>query len=263
MLKISLFVAGTAVGLASACFGQSRPPDLVAIRAAAEAGDPRAQYEYGKAVPYDRKADRLDWFLRSARAGYGPAEEELGSYFSTALDGDKQKRMTNQRESVRWSSRAAYHGISSAQFRIAQFYQRGEVLPKNRVAAYLWMRIADSNSNRPVGMAHKVYLDKLITEMSSGEIADAEARLKTFNLKTDSTLNPVEVDLLFGQFQLGAIYVVNGVRQVVVNNVRFSQGETKDLVLAGETVRVTCLNTEEKSILLGIAHTPYSRWLKR
>jgi hypothetical protein len=263
MLKISLFVAGAAVGLASACFGQSRPPDLVAIRAAAEAGDPRAQYEYGKAIPFNRTAERLDWFFRSARAGYGPAEEELGSYFSTTFEGDKQKRMANQRESVRWSSRAAYHGISSAQFRIAQFYQRGEVLPKDRVAAYIWMRLAISNTNSLFNLVNKAELNRLITEMSSTEIAEAEARLKRFSLKTDSKLNPIEVDLLFGQIQLGAVYVVNSVRQVVVNNIRFIQGETKDLVLAGERVPVSCLSIEEKSVLLGFAHTPYTRWLKR
>ena len=262
MLRISLFVVGTAVGLASACFGQNRPPNLVAIRAAAEAGDPKAQYEYGQAIPLDRKVERMEWILRSARAGYAPAQEELGDlYASPFFDPDRKNRPANLRESVRWSSRAAYQGIPSAQFRIAGFYQRGEVLPKDRVVAYVWMRTA--NSNRLFGPSRKSYLDRLITEMSSVEITEAEDRLKTFTLQTDSKLNPVEVDLLFAQCQLGAIYVVNGVRQVVVNKVRFSQGETKDLVLAGEPISVTCVSIEEKSVLLGIAHTPYTRRLKR
>ena len=210
--------------------GQESPPDLAKIKAAAEAGDAKAQ-------------------------------ETLGSYYATQPAADPQKHAANLQESVRWSSRAAYQGVPSAQFRIAGFYQHGEVLPKDRVAAYVWMRTA--NSNRLFGPSHKSSLDRLITEMSSVEITEAEDRLKTFTLQTDSKLNPVEVDLLFAQCQLGATYVMNGVRQVVVNKVRFSQGETKDLVLAGEPISILCVSIEEKSVLLGIARTPYTRRLKR
>jgi Sel1 repeat len=260
MLRKLLFVVGV-LGLASAGLGQGQPPDLVAIKAAAEAGDAKAQYEYGKAVPSTRTAERLDWFYRSARAGYGPAEEELGSYFLSGLVGDKQKNLANRRESVRWSSRAACHGFSSAQFRIAQFYQRGEVLPKDRVTAYIWMRIANANST--FGMLYKAYVDQLITEMTSAEIAEAEQKLQEFHPQAAAGLNSIDVDLFFAQVQLGSIYTVNGVHQAVVNNVRFSQGESKALNLAGDSVRVVCLSIEGSSVLLGIADTPYTRWVKR
>ena len=261
-MRIRWLLLSSSLGLAVVCCGQGGPPTLVQIKAAAEAGDPKAQYEYGKAIPLDRKVERMEWILRSARAGYAPAQEELGDlYASPFFDPDRKNRPANLRESVRWSSRAAYQGVPSAQFRIAGFYQHGEVLPKDRVAAYVWMRTA--NSNRLFGPSHKSSLDRLITEMSSVEITEAEDRLKTFTLQTDSKLNPVEVDLLFAQCQLGATYVVNGVRQVVVNKVRFSQGETKDLVLAGEPISILCVSIEEKSVLLGIARTPYTRRLKR
>jgi len=262
MLRNLLFIVGF-VGLASACFGQDRPPDLVAIKAAAEAGDAKAQFEYGNAIPSTRTAEQLDWFYRSARAGYGPAEEALGSHFSTPLVLDRQKNLANMRESARWSSRAAYHGFSSAQFRIAQFYQRGEVLPKDRVAAYLWMRIAVADNRGSFGMIHKGYLDQLITEMTSSEISEAENRFRIFRPQVAAGLNPVEADLFFAQVQLGSIYTVNGVHQAVVNNIRFSQGETKALNLAGDSVRVVCLGIEGSSVLLGIADTPYTRWVKR
>lgn len=260
MLRESLLVVSV-VGLASACFGQSGTPDLVAIRAAAEAGDAKAQYEYGKAIPYGRTDEQLDWFYRSARAGYGPAEEELGSYFSNGLVGDKKKNLANRRESARWSSRAAYQGIASAQFRIARFYQSGEVLPKDRVAAYFWMRTANSNST--FGLGYKGFVDRLITEMSSAEIAEAESRLRSFSPQAAAGLNPIEADLFFAEVQIGPIFTINGVHQATVNNIRFIQGETKALYLGGDSIRVVCLNIQGSSVLLGIANTAYARWVKR
>ena len=241
--------------------GQESPPDLAKIKAAAEAGDAKAQYEYGKAVPASRVAERLDWFYRSARAGFAPAQEALGSYFATEPVSDPQKRAANLHESVRWSSRAAYQGIYTAQLRIAQFYRKGEVLPKDRVAAYLWMRMGINNS--PLAIIYKSNLDQLTTEMSPAEIVEAEKRLKAFELKTGSKMNPIEAELFFAQLQLGTPTVVNGVRQAVVNNIGFTQGETKELKLGEETVRIVCFSIDEKSVLVGIAGTPYIHWLKR
>ena len=210
--------------------GQESPPDLAKIKAAAEAGDAKAQ-------------------------------ETLGSYYATQPAADPQKHAANLQESVRWSSRAAYQGIYTAQLRIAQFYRKGEGLPKDRVAAYLWMRMGINNS--PLAIIYKSNLDQLTKEMSPAEIAEAENRLKAFELKTASKLNPIEAELLFAQLQLGAPAVVNEARQAVVNNVSFTQGETKELKLGGESVRIVCFSIDEKSVLVGIAGTPYIHWLKR
>lgn len=240
--------------------GQGAPPELVKIKAAAEAGDPAAQFAYGNVIPPSRLAEQLDWYYRSARAGYAPAQNALGGYYAS-LSGTPKKRAESVRESIRWSSRAAYQDVQDSQHRIAGFYERGEGLPKDRICAYVWRRMATRNntSSRNVDEA----LKRLITEMSSVEIADAESRLKTFELKFTSKLNPVEADMLFGQLQLGATYVINGVRQVVLNGLRFKQGDTQDLKLGEESARVVCLHIDEGSILVGLADTPYTRRLKR
>ena len=259
-MKSYIGIIGALFTLASIGLGQELPPDLIAIKAAAEAGDPKAQYEYGKAIPYSRMAEQLDWYLKSARAGYAPAQDALGNHFAAAT-GDKQKRLANLRESVRWSSLAAYQGVTASQARIAGFYHDGEVLPKDLVAAYVWCRIAKSSS--PLQIGNTGELDRLITEMSSDEIAEAENRLKSFRLEPYSGLNPVEADMLFAEVKISATYVINGVRQIVLNNVRFNEGETKDLIIAGEPIRLACLSIQEKSTLVGLAGTPYTRWLKR
>jgi hypothetical protein len=241
--------------------GQESPPNLAGIKAEAEAGSAKAQYEYGKAVPDSQVTERLDWYYRSARAGFAPAQEALGSYFATEPAADPQKRAANLREAVRWSSRAAYQGVYTAQLRIAQFYRKGEGLPKDRVAAYLWMRLGINSS--PLAIIYKSNLDQLTAEMSPAEIADAENRLKAFELKTVSKMNPIEAELIFSQLRLGAPAVINGVRQAVVNSVSFTQGEAKELKLGGESVRIVCFSVDEKSVLVGIAGTPYIHWLKR
>ena len=218
------------LGLGVLGHAQQRPADLARVKTAAEAGDAKAQ-------------------------------ETLGSYFATQPVADEQQRAANLHESVRWSSRAAYQGVYTAQLRIAQFYRKGEVLPKDRVAAFLWMRLGINNS--PLAIIYKSNLDQLTAEMSKAEIAEAENRLKAFELKTASKLNPIEAELIFAQLQLDAPAVVNGVRQAVVNNVSFTQGETRELKLGGESVRIVCFSIDEKSVLVGIAGTPYIHWLKR
>lgn len=258
--KFIILPIGALLGLAAVGLGQDRPPDLVAIKAAAEAGDPKAQYEYGKAIPYPRIVEQFDWYLKSACAGYAPAQDALGNHFAAQIY-DKQKHLANLRESVRWSSRAAYQGVMWSQARIAGFYHDGEVLPKDLVAAYVWCRIAKNSSPLQIGFTGE--LNRLVTEMSSAEIAEAENRLKSFRLEPYSGLNPIEADMLFAQVKISATYVMNGVRQVVLDNVRFNQGETKDVILSGESIRLTCLSIQETGVLVGIAGTPYTRWLKR
>ena len=239
---------------------QGAPPELVKIKAAAEAGDPAAQFAYGNVIPLSRLAEQLDWYHRSARAGYAPAQNALGGYYAS-LSGNPKKRAESVRESIRWSSRAAYQDVQDSQYRIAGFYESGEGLPKDRIYAYVWRRMATRN-NAPDKNVDDA-LKRLITEMSSTEIAEAESRLKTFELKFTSTLNPVEADMLFGQLQLGATYLVNGVRQIVLNGLRFKQGDIKELKLAEESVRIMCLRLDEGIILVGIDGTPYTRRLKR
>jgi hypothetical protein len=249
------------VGIGVAGYGQGNPPGPVKTKTATEAVDPKAEYEHGRAIPVARTAERLDFFYRAARAGYAPAQEELGNYFSTLSAADKQQQAAHLRESVRWSSRAAYQGVYTAQLRIAQCYRKGEVLPKDRVNAFVWMRVAIDHS--PFGIIYRGSLDELTKEMSPTEIGEAEAKAKAFELKTAAGMNPVEADMVFAQLKFGGTRVVDRVHQVVLNDVGFAQGETKELKLGEDAVRIVCFSIDEKSVLVGIAGTPYVHWLKR
>lgn len=231
------------------------------LKAAAEAGDPAAQYEYARALPASDSAGQLAWYERSAQAGYAPAQEALGSHFAAEAFAEKTDRLQLLRESVRWSSRAAFAGIYTAQLRIAQFYRKGEVLPKDLVAAYLWMQTGVNDS--PLSIIYQSSLDQLKAEMSPAERAEAGEKMSKFRPKPVAGLNPVEADLILAQLHLGGTSIVKGVRQVLINDVPFTSGETRELKLDGEAVRLVCFSIDEKSVLVSIAGTSYIHWLRR
>jgi hypothetical protein len=249
------------LGIAVTGRGQGVSSDMGKLKAAAEAGDPQAQYEYARALPSSDAAGQLAWYDRSARAGYAPAQEALGSHFAAEAFAEKADRLPRLRESVRWSSRAAFAGIYTAQLRIAQFYRKGEVLPKDLVAAYLWMQTAINHS--PLSIIYQSSLEQLSAEMSPAERADAVEKLKKFRPKPVPGLNPVEADLILDQLHLGGTSIVKGVPQVMINDVPFTSGETRELKLDGESVRLVCFSIDEKSVLVSIAGTSYIHWLKR
>jgi hypothetical protein len=249
------------LGVAVAARGWAASPDPARLKAAAEAGDPQAQYDYARTLPASDGAGQLVWFERAARAGYAPAQEALGSHYAAAAQGAKEERATLLRESVRWSSRAAYAGIYTAQLRIAQFYRTGEVLPKDLVAAYLWMQTGINQS--PFSVIYRSTLDQLTAAMSPADRAEAEEKMKRFRPRPVTGLNAIEADLILAQLHLGGMTVVNGAPRVLINDIPFASGETKELKLDGESVRLTCFSIDEKSVLVSLAGTSYIHWLKR
>lgn len=248
------------LGTAIAGRGLGAPADLAHLKAAADAGDPQAQYDYARALPAADTAGQLLWYERAARGGNAPAQEELGSHYASEAQAATAERATLLRESVRWSSRAAFAGIYTAQLRIAQFYRTGEVLPKDLVAAYLWMQTGINQS--PFSVIYRGSLDQLVAAMSPAERADAEEKLRRFRPKPVSGLNPIEADLILSQLHLGGRAGTPDAPRVLINDVPFASGETKELKLDGESVRLTCFSID-KSVLVSLAGTSYIHWLKR
>ena len=254
-----IFLVGLGIGVPG--WAQGSPPDLPKLKAAAGTGDPQAQFEYARTLPAAHGAEQLDWFYRAARAGYAPAQEALGSHFASAALARPTQRTTDLRESVRWSSRAAFAGIYTAQLRIAQFYRQGEALPRDLISAYIWMRLGVNRS--PYAIIYQGSFDQLRSEMTPAQRDEAEERLHKFQLKVTAGLNPVEADLIFTQLHLDAAPAAPGAPQAVINGVPFASGETKELKLDGESVRLACFSINEKSVLVSLAGTSFIHWLKR
>ncbi len=135
-----------------------------AWRKAAEAGDPRAQYELGycyeKAVGVGcDENEAFKWYRRSAEGGYAPAQFTLGYSHQGRgrLDYDHD-------EVLKWYGKASDQGYAKAQFNLGCYYDHGQGesgklvpggptvwtkfgVPRNPAEALKWYRKAAENGH--------------------------------------------------------------------------------------------------------------------
>ncbi len=112
-------------------------------QAAAQAGDPRAQYnlavllDEGRVVVRDTEAAAL-WYAQAAHAGYPPAQFNLGLMF---LQGEGVRRDPAQARLL--FQLAAQRGHPEACFNLGQMFAEGEAgLPQDYAQAVSWYRKA-------------------------------------------------------------------------------------------------------------------------
>ncbi len=177
-----------------------------ALRAAAEKGDPHAQfimgshylekrdfakaaewfekaarrglavaqyrlgtlYERGRGVPQDVKK-ALDWYEKAARAGNVKAMHNLAVMLTNGQGG-----RTSYAEAARWFLSAARHGLRDSQYNLAVLYQRGLGVLKDEEEAYKWFgiaaRIGDADAAR-LQNTLKAHLDRKTIGRLDREIA--------------------------------------------------------------------------------------------
>lgn len=112
-------------------------------RKAADAGNAKAQYYYGRlllegggGIRRDREqAVRL--FTKAADAGNGEAMAALGR---ALMKGEGIDR--NKSEGLRWYERAAAKDVTEAQYQMALLYKNGDAVGKSNTVALEWMEKA-------------------------------------------------------------------------------------------------------------------------
>ena len=126
------------------CFSPDLVPAtrFVACRAAAEAGNARAQYrlgymyDVGQGVSQD-SAEAMKWYRRAAEQGYARAQLTLG-YRYDAGQGVPQ----DSAEAVKWYRRAAEQGDANAQYSLGLRYTTGLGVSQDYAEAVKWYRRA-------------------------------------------------------------------------------------------------------------------------
>jgi TPR repeat protein len=120
------------------------------LRAAAEKGDPTAQFCLGNRyyAGWHKSPTRISeaekWFRLSAAQGNPQAEERLGQiYFSG--QGESQ----DVAQAADWFRKAAEHGNRQAQSRLAQMYLEGKGVPLDRRESRKWRERATTASPPP------------------------------------------------------------------------------------------------------------------
>jgi len=195
------------------------PPEEVgpmALRSAAAAGDPAAQFVVGvkftegTSVGSDLKA-AADWYERAAVQGLAPAQYRLASLFekgrgvdrdlekaklwyTKAADAGNAKAMHNLavlhaegasgtpnfEEAAKWFEAAAEYGVPDSLFNLGILYARGLGVDKDLISSYKWFGVAANQGD--VDAAKK--RDDVANLMSADDLAAARLAVDTFQVKT-------------------------------------------------------------------------------
>lgn len=128
----------------------------------AERGDKKAQYQVGLtyALPSagevkQSAAAALEWFLKSARQGYLPAQEEAAKYFYHGLGGEKDLY-----QAFDWYQEAARQGSIDANYSLGLMWMKGEGAVANPRKAVEHLEIAARKGNEVTAASTLVDLYK-------------------------------------------------------------------------------------------------------
>jgi TPR repeat protein len=121
---------------------------LAEIRAGADKGDAKAQYELGRAffsgalgVAKD-EAEAVKWFRKAAEQNVADAQFSLGVCYANGQGVTK-----DDAEAVKWFRKAAEQNLADAQYNLGVCYDSGEGVAKDQVEAYKWWLLAAGQGN--------------------------------------------------------------------------------------------------------------------
>jgi localization factor PodJL len=188
-----------------------------ALRRAAVAGDPAAQFEIasrfleGKGVAEDR-AKAVLWFQRAAMRGHGPSQFQLGLCFErgsgVAIDAERAKAWYHRAAeqgvvramhnlavltigpdqaagdyaaAARWFGEAAARGLIDSQFNLAVLYENGLGVARNLQTAYQWYALAARAGDKEA--AHR--LERINPQLAPDQLLAAERQLSAWRARAE------------------------------------------------------------------------------
>ena len=129
---------------------------LAAVRGAATAGNPIAQFTLGALLYYGTPdtVEAIDWFRKAAAQQHAPAEFQLGQIYDFGFIVGQ-----NDREALTWYRKAAEHGSAAAQRSVGDFYQKGRGVAADAAEAARWYRrAADGDDIRAQYQLGEMYM---------------------------------------------------------------------------------------------------------
>ncbi len=185
-----------------------------ALRAAAVAGNPTAQYEIahryatGKGVKKDMGKARV-WYQKAAARGFAMAQYRLGTlyekgqgvkkdlasarnWYKRAAGKGNRKAMHNLavlnaeggingnkpdfKKAAQWFRKAAELGLTDSQFNLAILSERGLGVPQSRIDAYKWFSLAARNGDKDATNR----LETIANQMDSKTLVKARLAVKSW-----------------------------------------------------------------------------------
>ncbi|MEZ5863215.1 MAG: tetratricopeptide repeat protein [Geminicoccaceae bacterium] len=138
-------------GACCAAGRHAAPPatNVPALLRAAEAGDPKAQFDLadryldGRGVAADDEA-AARWFLTAAEGGYAPAQYNMSLLYLMG-----RGVAPDEAAALRWLRASAVQGLPEAQNRLGGFYAQGVAVARNDEEAARWFRLAAMQGDPP------------------------------------------------------------------------------------------------------------------
>jgi localization factor PodJL len=189
------------------------------IEAAANRGDARGQFLMGVRAAEGRGVEKnpataIEWFQKSANAGFSPAQYRMGAMYERGSDGlpkdlaqarewyekaassGNRKAMHNLavlfaegtgvaqsfETAAKWFREGAEHGLTDSQFNLGVLYERGMGVEKNALEAAKWYAIAAAQGDGDAATK----LEAIRKTMSPSQIAGALEEARNFKPKASS-----------------------------------------------------------------------------
>src|SRR5882672_6294644 len=172
-----LFLLSAAVFRLPAQQNEADRKMLAEIRAGADKGDAKAQYELGRAffsgthgVAKD-DAEAVKWFRKAAEQNDARAQAALGVRYAKG-----QGVAKNKAEAVKWYRKAAEQNVADAQYNLGVCYASGEGVAKDDVEAYKWWLLAAGQGNDDA----KYNMTIVENKMSQEQIAEGQRLARDF-----------------------------------------------------------------------------------
>src|SRR2546430_722208 len=172
-----LFLLSAAVFRLPAQQNEADRKVLAEIRAGADKGDAKAQYELGRAffsgtlgVAKD-EAEAVKWFRKAAEQNVADAQFNLGVCYANG-----QGVPEDDAESVKWFRKAAEQNLADAQYNLGVCYDSGEGVVKDEVEAYKWWLLAAGQGNDDA----KYNMTIVENKMSREQIAEGQRLSRDF-----------------------------------------------------------------------------------
>jgi TPR repeat protein len=172
-----LFLLSAAVFRLPAQQNEADRKVLAEIRARADKGDAKAQYELGRAffsgtlgVAKD-EAEAVKWFRKAAEQNVADAQFSLGVCYANGRGVTK-----DDAEAVKWFRKAAEQNLADAQYNLGVCYDSGEGVAKDEVEAYKWWLLAAGQGNDDA----KYNMTIVENKMSREQIAEGQRLARDF-----------------------------------------------------------------------------------
>lgn len=248
-------------------FAPDPPPRMAQIKAAAEAGDPIAQDQLGKA--YQTQIDSKNaetWYRKAASQGVAHAQCSMGQILmsrATTAYGKPDVMTNTADEAIQWYLKAANQGYKRAQVDLGRQYEQGRFIKQDYVEAYKWYALAADSADPfdPVPLEGKWARDAVILKMSQTQIAEARNRVAAFT-PHHATKDELPEPAWVKQIQLKGISGSSSRRLALINGATFEAGEQRSVKVSGKSVKVQCVEIKESSAVVSIEGIEGTRELR-